>query len=116
VEAFSVTPANTKGTNPDGSVRIKCRLCGRHIINAMYRGFSTVTCSECQGKPIPEPEKFEGGVLYDNPAVEKVGLAKAVFRALGFGRPKPPKAPTTESQKVVREKKRKPLFGPEDKE
>ena len=83
----------------------------------MYRGFSTAVCSECSGNPIPEVAQTGEVFLYENtPEVEKIGLAKAVFRALGFGRVKEPKPPATKSKEMSREKQRKPLFGPEDKE
>ena len=84
----------------------------------MYRGFTTATCSECSGNGAPiEVEVTSDAMLYpESPEQEKIGLAKSVFRALGFGRRKEPRPKATKSREVAREKHRKPLFGPEEKD
>jgi len=97
----------------------------------MYQGFSTAKCSDCagistdgvitgattlpDGRVIYQAEQRGDAILYaEKPEMEKVGLARAVFRALGFGRPKEPKPASAESNKIAKEKKRKPIFGPVD--
>lgn len=117
--------------NSDGTITVVCRICGKPLIRMMYQGFSTVTCSDCKGIPtdgvvtgatiLPDgqvvynAEQLADAILYpESPEIEKIGLARSVFRALGFGRPKEPLEPAKESKKVSRERRRKPIFGPED--
>jgi len=117
MEAFSVSPNSTKGVNSDASVTIRRKVCGRFIIRMMYRGFSTSLCSACGGNPIPEVQMAEDAVLYSEaPEKEKVGTARALFRALGFGRKKEPRPKAEKSKEVAKDKRRKPLFGPEESE
>lgn len=134
VQAFSSRgQGSLRRMNPDGTVTIVCRICGKPMYRGMYQGFSTATCSDCYGVPtdkvvtgatvlpdgrvVYQAEQLGDAILYNEaPEMEKVGLARAVFRALGFGRPKEPKPPAVESRKIAREKKRKPIFGPEDQE
>lgn len=121
----------SRRVNNDGTVTVMCRRCGKALYRGNYQGFSTAICSDCSGtstegvitggitlpdgRVIYQPQQFTDAILYpDSPEMEKVGLARAVFRALGFGRPKEPKPEATESKKMAREKKRKPIFGPED--
>ena len=115
--------------NPDGTVTVVCKICGKPLYRGMYQGFSTAKCSDCNGvstddvitgaftlpdgRVVYQAEHTADAILYtERPEMEKVGLARAVFRALGFGRPKQPKPEATESKKISREKKRKPIFGP----
>src|ERR1035437_4545072 len=132
LQAFSSQGSGMRGTmNNNGTCTIVCRICAKPIYRGMYQGFSTATCSDCagvstenvitgatvlpDGRVIYEAEQRGDAILYtEKPEMEKVGLARAVFRALGFGRPKEPKPASVESKKVSREKKRKPIFGPED--
>jgi hypothetical protein len=104
--------------NADGTVSIHCRQCGVFIMRMMYRGFTTSICTKCQGIEVPEVQaQRDEALLYtEEPEKEKMGLARSVFRALGFGRPKQPKAPSKKSRAVAKERQRKPLFGPEDEE
>ena len=132
LQAFSSQGGSTqRRLNSDGTVTVHCKICGKPIYRGLYQGFSTAKCSDCAGVPtddvmtgatilpdgrvIYQPKAYTDSLLYpESPEVEKVGLARAVFRALGFGRPKEPKPPEVESRKVAREKRRKPIFGPED--
>jgi hypothetical protein len=132
LQAFSSQGGReTRRINSDGSVTVVCKVCGKPIYRGLYQGFSTAKCSDCAGTPtddvitgatilpdgrvIYQPKAYTDSLLYpEAPEVEKVGLARAVFRALGFGRPKEPKPDQVESMKVAREKRRKPIFGPED--
>jgi hypothetical protein len=119
--------------NADGTITIVCRLCGRPIIRAMYQGFSTAICTECSTGQ--EPGVVQGAVMMpdgrllyqadanitvdavlysEEPEKEKIGLARAVFRALGFRRKKVAPAPVQKSREVAKSKQRKPLFGPEE--
>jgi hypothetical protein len=119
--------------NADGTVTIVCRLCGRQIIRAMYQGFSTAVCTECSTGQAPGVVQGavmmpDGRLLYqadanitvdavlysEEPQKEKMGLARAVFCALGFGRKKTVPAPVEKSREVSKSKRRKPLFGPEE--
>jgi len=52
----------------------------------------------------------------ETPGKEKTGLLTGVFRALGFGRPKEPRAPAKQTRVIVQEKRRKPLFDKAEKE
>jgi hypothetical protein len=118
--------------NPDGTVTVVCRICGKPLYRGMYQGFSTAKCSDCAGVPtdgmitgaitlpdgrvVYQPAQTADALLYpDAPEMEKVGLARAIFRALGFGRAKEPQPEATESRKISREKRRKPIFGPDEK-
>ena len=134
IQAFSSRGGLTlRRVNNDGTITIVCRVCGKPLYRGMYQGFSTATCSDCMGvstenvvtggvtlpdgRVIYQPEQRADAILYtEKPELEKVGLARAVFRALGFGRPKEPKPPEVESRKIAREKRRKPIFGPEEKD
>lgn len=120
-----------RGINNDGTVTIVCRVCGKPLYRGMYQGFSTATCSDCSGvstadmitgavtlpdgRVIYQPAYADDALLYqESPEVEKIGLARAVFRALGFGRSKEPRPKSVESSKISKEKRRKPIFGPDD--
>jgi len=95
----------------------------------MHRGFTTATCIKCKGGQVPEfvispllniplegTQEPQDGMLYNDSSLEKIGLARSVFRALGFGRKKMPVPSSKRSKEVAQSKKRKPLFGPEDEE
>jgi phage FluMu protein Com len=130
VQAFSSQGLRQlRRMNGDGTVTIVCRICSKPLYRGMYQGFSTAKCSDCagvstdavvtgaftlpDGRVVYEAEQNADAILYtERPEMEKVGLARAVFRALGFGKPKQPKPQATESTKISREKKRKPIFGP----
>jgi hypothetical protein len=132
LQAFSSQGLRTfRKLNPDGTVTVVCRRCTKPIHRGAYQGFSTAICSDCAGTPthdvisgaitlpdgrvIYQPEYTADAMLYpDSPELEKIGLARAVFRALGFGRPKEPAPESTESRKIAKEKRRKPLFGPNE--
>jgi hypothetical protein len=135
LQAFSSQGGQTqRRLNSDGTITIICKVCGKPLHRGLYQGFSTAKCSDCAGVPtddvitgattlpdgrvIYQPKSYaEDSLLYpEGGVVEKVGLARAVFRALGFGRPKEPKPPEVESRKVSRGKRRRPIFGAEEKE
>ncbi len=134
LQAFSSQgPGTLRRVNSDGTVTVLCRICGKALYRGMYQGFSTAKCSDCSGvstenvitgatvlpdgRVIYQADQKADAILYtEAPEMEKVGLARAVFRALGFGRPKEPKPASTESKKVSKEKRRKPIFGPEDQQ
>lgn len=47
-------PSKIRIRNPDGTVNIHCRNCGRFICRTTYTGFSTALCEPCQsGNPRP---------------------------------------------------------------
>lgn len=126
-EGSSRGAATLRRMNADGTVTIVCRICGKPLIRMMYAGFTTARCSDCagistegmitgattlpDGRVIYQAEQLGDAILYpEQPEMEKVGLTRAIFRALGFGRPKEPKPAAVESKKISREKKRKPIF------
>ena len=129
--ASSLGGLRLRRVNRDGTVTVVCRICGKPLYRGTYQGFSTAKCSDCagtstegvqtgaiilpDGQVVYQPQQYTDALLYpESPEIEKLGLARAVFRALGFGRPKEPKPPATASKKMAREKRRKPIFGPED--
>jgi hypothetical protein len=59
--------------------------------------------------------RLTDAVLYkEEPEKEQIGLARAVFRAIGFLRKKIAPVKATKSRDMAKSKQRKPLFGPED--
>jgi len=134
VQAFSSQGGQTqRRLNSDGTITVVCKVCGKPIYRGLYQGFSTALCLDCagistddvvtgavtlpDGRVIYQPKAYEDALLYpESPAIEKIGLARAVFRAFGFGRPKEPKPPEVESKKASRGKRRIPIFGSEEKE
>jgi hypothetical protein len=115
--------------NSDGTVTVVCRICGKPLYRGLSHGFSTAKCSDCAGVPTDDMVTGaitlpDGRVIYqadvqgvallypEKPAMEKQGLARAVFRALGFGRPKEPTPKSADSRAIAKERRRKPIFGP----
>jgi hypothetical protein len=116
--------------NPDGTFKVHCRKCGRHISNS-FRPFSIAECLICQG--YPEENVLQQYVLFDptrppvpvnsdqdtfdlypeeekpvDPRLGVIGTAKAFFRALGIARKKEKiQSPST---KVAKSKRQKGLF------
>lgn len=41
----------------DGTVQIVCTICGKPLLVAVYAGFSSAICVDCQQSPVVDPSK-----------------------------------------------------------
>lgn len=103
--------------NADGTITIKCRICGKDISRQMYRGFSTAVCAVCQNEV--EKGKTPDEILAMVKKQEenlKINLYNEIgpnnFRVIGIG--KRIKDFVQEIREKATRRRRTPLFANKD--
>ena len=103
----------------DGSITIRCRVCGKKIIRQQYRGFSSAICAVCQGEIEKgvTPEEILANVKKQE-EVNKLGLYNGIgpgnFKAHGFGQRT--KEVIEKIRKAATRRRRGPLFSKKDEQ
>jgi hypothetical protein len=75
-------PTSGRRVNPDGTIDIKCRICGKTICREPYRNFSTAICAVCQGE-IEAGRRPEDLIL--EVQAQEQNQARDVYNDLGTG-------------------------------
>lgn len=126
---MATAPNYPRRINADGTIDIRCKICGEFICRTLYRGFSTSICHQCGGgdpldptwqdlrTPGLEPPREDDMSLYNLEALpvnvnpdERVGAIGYIFRALGFRGKKKDTERTKASRETAARKRRRPIF------
>ena len=103
--------------NADGTITIKCRICGKDISRQMYRGFSTAICAVCQSEVEKgkTPEEILA-IVKKQEEEQKINLYNEIgpsnFRVIGLGRRI--KEVIQEIRQKATRRRRTPLFSNKD--